>query len=87
VTLLGYNTDAFKKNTETLSDTSKQVSLKVDAEETKHILLCIIIRRQGKIMTKRPSENVAQSIYLEKTVTNQHFILKKIKMKLNSGNT
>jgi hypothetical protein len=36
---MGYNVDNTKENTKTVTDASKQVSLKVKAEETKNMLL------------------------------------------------
>jgi hypothetical protein len=39
VNLLGDNTDAIKKNTQTLIDTSKKFGPEVNAEKTKYMLL------------------------------------------------
>jgi hypothetical protein len=39
VNLLGDNTDTIKKNTETLIDASKEVSLEINLEKTKYMLL------------------------------------------------
>jgi hypothetical protein len=39
VNLLGDNIDTIKKNTQTLIDTSKEVGLEVNTEETKYMLL------------------------------------------------
>jgi hypothetical protein len=39
VNLLGDNTDAIKKNMETLTDASKEVGLQVNTEKTKYMLL------------------------------------------------
>jgi hypothetical protein len=39
VNLLGDNTDNIKKNTETLSDASKEVSLEINVEKTMYMLL------------------------------------------------
>jgi hypothetical protein len=39
VNLLGDNTDTIKKNTETLTDASKEVGLKINVEKTKYMLL------------------------------------------------
>jgi hypothetical protein len=38
VNLLGDNIDTIKKNTETLTDTSKEVGLEVNTEKTKYML-------------------------------------------------
>jgi hypothetical protein len=39
VKILGGNTDTIKKNTEALIDASKEVSLEVNTEKTKYMLL------------------------------------------------
>jgi hypothetical protein len=39
VNLLGDNTDTIKKNTETLTDASKEVGLEINVEKTKYMLL------------------------------------------------
>jgi hypothetical protein len=39
VKLTGDNLDTIKKNTETLSDASKEVGLEINAEKTKYMLL------------------------------------------------
>jgi hypothetical protein len=39
VNLLGDNIDTTKKNTETLTDASKEVGLEINAEKTKYMLL------------------------------------------------
>jgi hypothetical protein len=40
VNLLGDNIDTMKKNTETLTDGSKEVGIKIKVEKTKYMLLC-----------------------------------------------
>jgi hypothetical protein len=39
VNLLGDNIDSIKKNTETLTDASKEVGLEINIEKTEHMLL------------------------------------------------
>jgi hypothetical protein len=51
VNLLGHNIDTIKENTETLTDTTNVVGLEVNAEKTKYIYCCLVIRLQGKIIT------------------------------------
>jgi hypothetical protein len=40
VNLLGDNTDTINKNTETLTDASKEVGLEVNVEKTKYMSVC-----------------------------------------------
>jgi hypothetical protein len=89
VNLLGSNTDTIKKNTETLIDVSREVSLEANAEKTKYTLLsCHQNAGQNHDMkiANRPFENVAQLKYLGMTVKNQNLIQEEIKRRLNSGN-
>jgi hypothetical protein len=82
VSLLGGNIDTIRKNTETLIDASKEVSLEVNEEKTKYMLLS---RDQNAGQNhnikvgNRSSENLAQFKYLGKTVTNQNLIPEEIK--------
>jgi hypothetical protein len=48
--LLRDNIDTIKKNTETLTDASKEVGLQADAEKL-IICCCLVTRMQGKIVT------------------------------------
>jgi hypothetical protein len=50
VNLLGDNIDTIKRNTQTLINASKEVSLEVNAAKTKYIF-CLVTRVQGKFMT------------------------------------
>jgi hypothetical protein len=86
---LGNNIDTIKKNTETLIDPTKEVSLEVNTEKTKNMLLSHHQNtgQNHDIKTaNRGFENVAQFRYRRLTVTNQNFIQAEIKRRLNSGN-
>jgi hypothetical protein len=50
VNLLDDYMDTMKKNTETVTDTIKEIDLELNAEKTKYIC-CLITRMQGKFMT------------------------------------
>jgi hypothetical protein len=71
--LLGDNIDTINKNTETLTDASKEVGLEINVEKTKYIFLShhqnAGQNRDIKI-ANRSFENVSQFKYLGMTVTN-----------------
>jgi hypothetical protein len=76
VNLLGGNIDAIKKNTETLTDASKEVGLKVITEKTEYILLpCYqnVGKNNNLKIGRKLFENVVQLRYLVTTVTNRKF--------------
>jgi hypothetical protein len=88
VNLQGDNVDTTKKKQKTLTDASKEVGLEINMEKTKYMLLS----RQQNVgqnhdieIANRSFENVSQFRYLGMTVTNQNFIQKEIKRRLNSG--
>jgi hypothetical protein len=91
VNLLGDNIYIYniKKNTETLIDASKEVSLEVNREKTKYMLLSRHQNAEQNYdikITNRSFENVTEFKYLRTTITNQNLIQEKIKKRLNSSN-
>jgi hypothetical protein len=89
VNLQGDNLDTTKNSTETLIDASKEVSLEINVEKYKYML----ISRQQNIgqnrdirIANRSFEKVSQFKNLRTTVTNQNWIQEEIKVRLNSGN-
>jgi hypothetical protein len=74
--LLGNNIDTIKKNTETVTDASKEVGLDVNTEKTNYMLLSHHQNagQNHDIKINRSFGNVAQFEHLGTTVTNQNFI-------------
>jgi hypothetical protein len=71
--------DTVKKNTQTLIDASKEVSLEVNAEKSNYMLLS---RHQNRdVLRAERFQNVAQFRYLRTTVANKNSIQEKIKKK------
>jgi ribosomal protein S2 len=89
VNLQGDDIDIIQKNTETLTEASKEVGLEVNTEKTKYMLLS---RHQnagqnhGVMIAKRCFENVAKFRYLGTTIINQPLIQEEIKRRSNSVN-
>ena len=82
VNLLGNNTGTIKKNTQTLTDTSKEVDLEVNTNKTKYMLLSHqqnAAEKHDKKKGDRCCENVAQFTYLGTLITNQNLIQEEIK--------
>jgi hypothetical protein len=89
VNLLGNNIDTMKKNTETLTDASKEVGLEVNTEKTKYMLLPPhqnAGQNHDREIANRSFEIVAQFRYLGTTMTSQNLIQEEIKRRFNSGN-
>jgi hypothetical protein len=75
---LGDNIDTIKKNTETLNDASKEVSLEINVEKTKYMLLSrhqIVGRNRDIKIANRSFENVSPFKYLGTTIRNQNSIV------------
>jgi hypothetical protein len=78
-----------KKNTETLTDASKEVGLEINVEKTKYRLLSHHQNVGQNLVIKlgnRSFENVSQFKYLGMRVTNKNLIQEEIKRRVNSGN-
>jgi hypothetical protein len=77
--LLGTNVETIK-NTQTLIDASKEVSLEVNTEKTKYMLVSHDQKagqnRDIKI-GNRSFENVSQCKYLERTETNEKMVCRR----------
>jgi hypothetical protein len=89
VNLLGDNIGTIKKNTQTLTDISKEVGLEVNTEKTKYMLLSRhqnAGQNQDIKIDNRCFENVAYLRYLGTTITNSNLMQVEIKRRLNSSN-
>jgi hypothetical protein len=86
VNLLGDNTDTIKRNTETLTDSRKEVGLEEKAEKTIYMLPSHHqneVEIHDKKITNRSFENLAQFKYLGMTVKNQNLTQEEINWRLN----
>jgi hypothetical protein len=74
VDIVGENTDTIKKNTEALSDASKEVGLEVNPEKTKYMLMSRsqkIGQKHSIKIANRSFEDVAKFKYLGTTLTSK----------------
>jgi hypothetical protein len=78
VNLLADKIDTMKKNTQTLIDASKEVSLDVSTEKTKHMLQSNAEQNHDTKVGNRRFENEANFRYLRTTITNQNLIQEEI---------
>jgi hypothetical protein len=73
------------KNTETLIDASKEVSLEINVEKTKYMLLshlCNTDQSHDIKIVNRLFENMAQLRFLRMAVINKNLIQEEIKKKI-----
>jgi hypothetical protein len=82
-------TGTIKKNTEALLDASKGVGLEVNPEKTEYVLMSRyqeIGQKHNIKIANRSFEDVAKFNYPGTTLTDQNWMHKDTKSRLNSGN-
>jgi hypothetical protein len=89
VYLLGDSVNTIKESSETLLQANRDVSLQIDVEKTKYMIMSHHPnsgQNQNIRIANESYEKVAKFKYLGMTITNQNDIYDEIKSRLNSGN-
>jgi hypothetical protein len=89
INLLGDSVSTIKENTETLLEASTSVSLEINAEKTKYMIMACHLnsgQNQNIQIVSKSFKNVAKFKYLRMTLTNMNDIYNEVKSRLNSGN-